>query len=316
MQKLCQTLVNYMALLIVAAGALAAARPESFAWAAPHIPWMLGLIMFGMGMTLTVEDFVTLARRPWEVAAGAVAQFTIMPVAAWVLAKAFALPPELAVGVVLLGSCPGGTASNVIAYLARGDVALSVTMTMASTLLAPLVTPLLTWGLAGAWIDISLAAMMLSIAKMVLAPVLLGVLLNRFCGKAVRLCLPALPLFSAVAIALTVGGVVALSAEKLFAHGLAITAVVVCHNAIGLGCGYAFARLLRMPTVKSRTVAIEVGLQNSGLATALATVYFGAAAGIPGAIFSVWQNVSGSLLANLWRRADALDENITLPTAA
>ena len=307
MKKFCGLVVDNMAILIILISILGAAVPSSMTWVGPHISWMLGVVMFGMGMTLKFEDFHMLAKRPWEVGIGALAQFTLMPLIAWGLVKIFALPPDIAIGVVLVGTCPGGTASNVITYLAKGDVALSVAMTMTTTLLAPIVTPFLTWALAGAWVEISLVAMMKSIAMMVLVPVVAGLLLNHFAGKLVEKLLPVLPLVSVVAIALLVGGVVALSAGKLFAHGLLIFVVVILHNALGLLCGYAMAKVFRLSPAKARAVAIEVGMQNSGMAAALAVAHFSATplAAVPGAIFSLWHNVSGSLLANYFVRKDA-----------
>ncbi|WP_462331837.1 bile acid:sodium symporter family protein, partial [Schwartzia sp. (in: firmicutes)] len=193
-------MVDNMAVLVILVSVLAVVYPPSLTWVGPWVSIMLGIVMFGMGMTLKFEDFRMLAKRPWEVGIGALAQFTIMPAAAWVLVKAFNLPPELAIGVVLVGTCPGGTASNVIAYLAKGDVALSVAMTMTTTLLAPIVTPFVTWFLAGAWVDISLTKMMISIAQMVLAPVILGLLMNEFCGGFVKRVMPVLPLVSVITI--------------------------------------------------------------------------------------------------------------------
>ena len=304
MQKVCRWIVNNMALFVLFAGVAGAVRPALLMWVGPWIAPLLGLVMFGMGMTLRVEDFQMILRRPWEVFLGALAQFTIMPLAAWGLAKAFALPPELAIGVVLVGTCPGGTASNVITYLARGDVALSVAMTMATTLLAPVVTPCLTWLIAGAWVEISLVKMMIAIAQMGLAPVLLGLMVNHFCGDFVKKCLPVLPLFSVTTIVLLVGGVVALSGSKILTYGPLIAAIVVLHNALGLVCGYFFARLFHLSAAKTRAVAIEVGMQNSGLAASLAVLYFNPAAAIPGAIFSVWHNISGALVANYCQRRD------------
>lgn len=305
MKRICNFFTDNMAILVIAIGVVGALWPSTLAWVAPWISWMLGMIMFGMGMTLTFDDFRMLGKRPWEVCLGAAAQFTIMPLAAWLLVKIFSIPPEIAVGVVLLGTCPGGTASNVITYLAKGDVALSVAMTMTTTILAPVVTPILTWWLAGAWVEISLAAMMMSIAKMVLVPVVLGLLLNHFFGEKVRKVTPFLPVFSVIVIVLTIGGVVALSASKLFTYGLMITVVVICHNALGLLCGYIFARIFHLNTAKARALAIEVGMQNSGLAASLAIMHFTPAAAIPGAIFSVWHNISGSLVANYCVKQDA-----------
>lgn len=304
MKKFGRWIVNNMALFVLFAGVVGAVRPSLLAWVGPWIAPLLGLVMFGMGMTLRLEDFRLLLRRPWEVFLGVLAQFSIMPLAAWGLVKAFDLPPELAIGVVLVGTCPGGTASNVITYLAKGDVALSVSMTMVATLLAPLATPCLTWLAAGAWVDVSLTKMMVSIAQMVLAPVLLGIMVNHFCGGFVKRCLPVLPFASVTTIVLLVGGVVALSEGKILTYGPLIAAIVVLHNALGLLCGYLFARLFHLSAAKTRALAIEVGMQNSGLAASLAVLYFNPAAAIPGAIFSVWHNISGSLVANYCQRRD------------
>lgn len=304
MKKISEVLVDNMAVVVVLISVLGALWPGTLTWVGPNISWMLGVVMFGMGMTLRISDFRLLAKRPWEVLIGAVAQFTIMPLVAWVLVKAFSLPPELAIGVVLVGTCPGGTASNVITYLAKGDVALSVAMTMTTTLLAPIVTPCLTWLLAGAWIEISLIAMMKSIATMVLLPVMLGLLLSHFAEGLVKRLLPYLPLVSVIAIVLLVGGVVALSSSKLFESGALVFIIVILHNAFGLTLGFVLAKLMRLTPEKARAVAIEVGMQNSGLAASLAVIHFTPAAAIPGAIFSMWHNVSGSLVANYFVRSD------------
>ncbi|MBR1859464.1 MAG: bile acid:sodium symporter family protein, partial [Selenomonadaceae bacterium] len=293
----------------ILAGVLGAIEPPTLTWVGPWVSWMLGVVMFGMGMTLTVDDFRAVLSHPVEVLIGVVAQFTIMPLIAWVLTIIFGLPPELAIGIILVGACPGGTASNVISYLARGDVALSVSMTMTTTLLAPIVTPSLTYFLAGAWIDISLTSMMISIAQMVLAPVLLGVAANHFFTGYTTKIQPVLPVISVIAIVLLVGGVVALSAEKLATVGPLMAMIVILHNAFGLLLGYVLARLFHLDSKKSRTIAIEVGMQNSGLAASLAIIYFSPAAAIPGAIFSVWHNVSGSLLANFFVKRETNENN-------
>ena len=302
MRNLIKKLVDNMALLVIAVAVLGAVRPETLSWIGPYVSWMLGVVMFGMGMTLRVEDFRNVLRYPWEVGIGVMAQFIIMPLAALALIRLFALPPELAIGVVLVGTCPGGTASNVISYLAKGDVALSVSMTMTTTLLAPLVTPFLTWALAGAWIDVSFTAMMISIAEMVLAPVLLGLLAHHFAERQVERVMPVMPLVSVICIVLLVGCVVALSSGKLLEVGPGMAMVVILHNLFGLLLGYGAAKAMHMNPQKSRTVAIEVGMQNSGMAASLAILYFNPAAALPGAIFSVWHNISGSLLANFFAR--------------
>lgn len=293
-----------MALFVLLIGVVGAVRPQTLTWVGPYVGWLLGVVMFGMGMTLTFQDFKRVLQRPWEVLLGVVAQFLIMPLAAWFLVWLFALPPELAIGVVLVGTCPGGTASNVISYLAKGDVALSVSMTMATTLLAPVVTPTLTWLLAGSWIEVSFTAMMISIAQMVLLPLLLGLTAHHFFERTVERVLPVMPVVSVVTIVLLVGGVVALGAESLLDVGLLMAAIVVLHNAFGLVLGYGMARLFRLDSKKARTVSIEVGMQNSGMAASLAVLYFSPAAAIPGAIFSVWHNISGSIVANYFARRD------------
>lgn len=304
MKKCCGFLVNNMALFVLLIGVVGAVRPQTLTWVGPYVGWLLGVVMFGMGMTLTFQDFKRVLQRPWEVLLGVVAQFLIMPLAAWFLVWLFALPPELAIGVVLVGTCPGGTASNVISYLAKGDVALSVSMTMATTLLAPVVTPTLTWLLAGSWIEVSFTAMMISIAQMVLLPLLLGLTAHHFFERTVERILPVMPVVSVVTIVLLVGGVVALGAESLLDVGLLMAAIVVLHNAFGLILGYGMARLFRLDSKKARTVSIEVGMQNSGMAASLAVLYFSPAAAIPGAIFSVWHNISGSIVANYFARRD------------
>lgn len=289
---------KYMALFVIIVAIIALFMPWTFKWSAQYVTYLLGIVMFGMGMTLRFEDFKLVFKRPKDVFIGALAQFTIMPALAWLLATAFQLPPELAVGVILVGTCPGGTSSNVMTYLARGDVALSVSITMTTTILAPIVTPILSWWLAGAWIDISLAAMMMSIVQVVVLPIILGIIINKLFGDFVRKAIKLLPLISVIAIVLIVGGVVSVSAQKIMETGLLIMAVVILHNMLGYALGFVIAKALKMDLAKSKAISIEVGMQNSGLATSLAMMHFGAVAAIPGAIFSVWHNISGSLAAN------------------
>lgn len=304
MKQFCRFVVRHMAVFVVLAGLCGAFVPASMQWVVPRVPWLLGLVMFGMGMTIRTEDLREIAKHPYEVFIGALCQYTIMPLIAWVLVMTFDLPPALAAGVVLVGTCPGGTASNVVTYIAKGDVALSVAMTTATTLLAPLVTPFLTWQLVGAWIDVSLPAMMLSIAEMVLLPVFLGCLVRHFFYETVMRLMDWLPFVSVVTVVLLVGGVVSMSASSLFEMGAVIALVVILHNGFGLLLGYAAAKAFRLPEAKTRAVAIEVGMQNSGLAASLAILYFGPAAAIPGAIFSVWHNISGALFANYFVSRD------------
>ena len=297
-ERLSAFISKYMAVFVILVAAIALIAPWTFKWAAPKITILLGIVMFGMGMTLRLRDFKLVFQRPKDVFVGALAQFTIMPALAWLLAKGFGLPPELAAGVILVGTCPGGTSSNVMTYLARGDVALSVSMTMTTTVLAPIVTPLLTWWLAGEWVEISLAAMMMSIVQVVILPIVLGIVINSFFEETVQKIIKLLPLVSVMAIVLIVGGVVAVSSQRILETGLLIMLVVMLHNLLGYSIGFLIAKALHMNVAKAKAISIEVGMQNSGLATSLAMLHFGAAAAIPGAIFSVWHNISGSLAAN------------------
>lgn len=281
--------------------ALAAyAQPELFQWVKPLIPWLLGIVMFGMGLTLNPSDFKILGRHPKSVLVGVAAQFVIMPLTAFALAKALGLPPQIAAGVILVGACPGGTASNVMTFLARGNVALSVAVTSVSTLLAPVLTPAVFYLLAHQWLDISAAAMLVSILEIVLLPIVLGVLANTFLHRQTQAAADVLPLVSVLAVALILGGVVAVSKDKIAEAGLLIFGVVVLHNCIGYLLGFFAAKLCGLPYDEQKTLSIEVGMQNSGLAATLALKYFDPVAAVPGAIFSVWHNVSGSLLASYW----------------
>ena len=311
LQNIGRFIVKNMVWLVVLVGAAGAVFPASLSWIAPQVPLLLGIVMFGMGMTIELKDFRHLVHHPWDVGIGVLAQFTIMPLVAYLLTQAFSLPPDLAVGVILVGTCPGGTASNVITYLAKGDVALSVTMTMATTLLAPFVTPFLTLLLAGEEIAVNAPAMMLSIAEMVLLPVLLGAALNHFFRRRVAYALTVLPLISALLVALLVGVVVSMSAPRLTEVGTLVALAVVLHNGFGLTLGYALAGLLGLSAPKRRAIGIEVGMQNSGMAASLALLYFNPAAAIPAALFSVWHNISGSLAANWFTRHDADESEIS-----
>src|SRR5699024_6313321 len=260
---------------------------------------------FGMGLTLTVPDFALVARRPLPVLIGGVAQFVIMPLIGLGVSVALQLPAELAAGVILVGCAPGGTSSNVITYLSRADTALSVTMTSISTLLAPLLTPVLTLMLAGQYMHVDAADMALTIVKIVLLPVIGGLVVRVLLSRLVNRILPVLPWISVIAISLVVAAGVANSAEQLVAAGLLGLLAGVLHNGLGYLLGYGAARLLRRPVRSARTLSIEVGMQNSGLAAGLATQYFSPVAALPGAVFSIWHNLSGAMLAAAYRRMKA-----------
>ena len=291
--------------MVLIVAALSLIVPDTFAWIATSaINPMLGVIMFGMGLTLSPADFKIVLSRPKDILIGCLTQFTVMPLLALGLTWAFSLPKELAIGVILVGCCPGGTASHVITYLAKGDLALSVCMTGVSTLLAPVMTPLLVWLLADKTVDVDVAGMLLSILWVVILPIVLGLTVKRLWPRLTDRCTAYLPALSSITICLIVMIIIAANASKLLSGGLVIVGVVMLHNLCGLGLGYTVGRLLGMSTAKRRAVAIEVGMQNSGLASSLATLHFAAypMATIPGAIFSVWHNLSGAAIARLFNK--------------
>ena len=298
--RLSVVLTRFMGVIIIAFSALALWQPWIFSWVAPHISTMLGIIMLGMGMTLHWQDFSHVLRHPRDLGLGLVVQFGCMPLLAFALCHVFALPPELAMGMILVGTAPGGTASNVLTFIARGDVAFSVAMTAAATLVSLLLTPPLTWLLGGVWVPVDMGGLFWSIVKIVLVPVLLGLLLHHFQRGLVDRLMPFLPLASALVITLVIAGIIAVNAQNILSAGPAIFAAVIAHNLLGLAVGWFAACRLRFAPPRRRALAIEIGTQNSGLATALALAHFTPAAAIAGALFSVWQNISGALLSNFW----------------
>ena len=304
MKRVCDFIARWMGAMVLLVAALSLMVPASFAWIDTWlINPMLGVIMFGMGLALSPKDFRIVLSRPKDILIGCLAQFTVMPLLAFVLTWAFSLPKELALGVILVGCCPGGTASNVITYLAKGDLALSVGMTATSTLLAPVLTPLLVWLMAGTMVEVDTLGMLLSIVYVVIAPIVCGLLCQRFLPKLTQRVTPYLPAFSSIAIAIVVGIIVSHNADRLLLGGLVVIFVVIAHNLLGLLTGFLIGRVLRLPNPKCVAVSIEVGMQNSGLASSLAVLHFAAypLATIPGAVFSVWHNISGALAAKLYR---------------
>jgi BASS family bile acid:Na+ symporter len=259
--------------------------------------------MLGMGMTLTLADFARVASRPVAVVAGFVAQFTVMPAAAWAIARAFDLPTPFAVGLILVGCCPGGTASNVVTYIARADVALSVTMTTCSTLAAVALTPLLTQVYAGTLVEVDTLGLLVSTLQVVVLPVAAGVLLNRFAPAVVERVLPVAPLASVLVIALVCGSIIGQNATAVRESGPRLLAAIMLVHSIGFALGYGFARACELPVVAARTISIETGMQNSGLGVVLARKHFAAEplTAVPGAISALVHSVLGSLLAAWWR---------------
>jgi len=307
LEKAVKFIGDYFIVWTIIAAVIGFFQPSVFGWVLPQVTVLLGIIMFGMGMTLEVEDFKNILKNPKEIFIGSLAQFTLMPLIAFGLAVVFQLPPELAVGVILVGTCPGGTASNVMTYLAKGDVALSVSITTLSTFLAPVVTPLLTVWLAGKWIPVSAGAMFISIVKIVLIPIVLGLIINSLFGSKLKAVTKSLPAVSVIAIVLIVGGVVGANSGKIATTGAAIFLIVILHNVLGIISGYFLGDKLSLEEAKKRALSIEVGMQNSGLAVSLAVAHFSPAAAIPAAIFSVWHNISGPLVATYWsRKTDSL----------
>ncbi len=278
--------------------------PEAAASGQHWIPEALAAVMLGMGLTVTHRDILNLRHGGAALMAGVALQYLVMPLGAWCIATGLGLPPPLAVGVMLVGACPGGTASNVVTYLARGDVALSVAMTTVSTVLSPLLTPLWIWALASTWLEIDPLPLFWTVTKIVLLPVALGMVIRHFWQPRSWFFEGMLPLTSMLIIAWIVGVVVGLNHGQLNATDMAVMALmaVVAHNALGLTLGYWGTRWQKSPPYRCRTVAIEVGMQNSGLAVALAMAHFAPIVAVPGAIFSIWHNVTGPLLASIWRR--------------
>ncbi|MGP4789756.1 bile acid:sodium symporter family protein [Psychrobacter sp. 1Y11] len=280
--------------------------PELFTSLAFLIVPILGLIMFGMGMTLKTSDFLEIVKRPKPVIIGLLAQFTLMPLIAYLLTVIFQVDPLIAVGVILVGCCPGGTSSNVITFLAKGDVALSVAITSISTLLAPFLTPILLEVFAGQLIDIDLLSMMITITKIVIVPILLGIVVHKFLGTKIEAAITVLPLVSVLGISIIIAAVVAVSKATILDSGAIVFVVVALHNLFGYSLGYLIARFLGFTEMQRRAIMVEVGMQNSGLGAALAATYFNPVAALPSAIFSVWHNFSGALVANIFAKRDSL----------
>jgi len=300
-----RTFNSLFVLWVVVASAVAYVAPLSLRWFQPFIVPGLGVIMLGMGLTLLPADLARVSRRWPAVLVGVAAQFVFMPLVGSAVTHTLRLAPEIKLGVLLVCCCPGGTASNVIAYLAGADVALSISLTAASTLLSPLLTPALLWLYAGESIQVSFAEQATAIAQIVVVPVLAGIavrsaLEHRGHRATAAVALEVFPFLSVLFIVLIVGCIVALNADRLAAFGVGVAAAVAVVNAVGYASGYGATRLLGFDARTARTVAIEVGMQNSGLGVALANTFFTPAAALPSAFFSLWHNLTGPALASYW----------------
>ena len=305
MKKVNDLIGKFMAVIVLAVAAAALFFPPSCLWIQTSwVNYLLMIVMFGMGLTMKPEDFAVVFSRPKDLLIGCSAQFLIMPLLAFLLGKAFSLEDALLVGVILVGTCPGGTSSNVITYLSKGDVALSVGMTSVNTLLAPLLTPALTYLFLKTSVDVDVKAMFISIIQVIIIPIGLGILINRFFGRFTEKAKDLLPAVSVTAICLIIGAVVSHNSGKILSTGASIFAVVILHNLLGYLCGYIIGVIFKMDISRKKAVSVEIGMQNSGLATTLAGAAFPdlAMATVPGAVFSVWHNISGAVLAAVFGR--------------
>jgi len=277
--------------------------PSLFIPLKPSLFFLLGLVMFGMGISLKANDFLRILKSPKPILLGLLLQFICMPFFAWGISTWLQLPLALASGMVLVGASPGGTASNVICYLAKGNVALSITITTFSTLLAVIATPTLSLLYLGKHVDVPAMKMLMDIIKIIILPVAAGVIVNQLFGRFLQSTRQVFPLISVFAIVLIIAIIVALNQSRLGSVGVLLIAAVAMHNALGLVVGYWLPRAFGMDQRTCKTLSIEVGMQNSGLAVALAVKYFAPVAALPGALFSLWHNLTGSLLASFWSRA-------------
>ena len=307
MKKISDFIGKYMAVIVLAVAALALFVPGTCLWVQTGwINYLLMIVMFGMGLTMRAGDFAVVFAKPRDIIIGCAAQFLIMPALAFGLGKAFGLSEELLVGVILVGTCPGGTSSNVITFLSRGDTAMSVGMTSINTLLAPVVTPALTYLYLRTSVNVDVKTMFVSIIQVVVIPIVLGVLINRFFGRYTEKVKDILPTVSVAAICLIVAAVVSHNSEKIMSTGAVIFIVVILHNLLGYTLGFLIGSLFKMDMPKKKAISIEIGMQNSGLASSLAANAFPALAmaTVPGAIFSVWHNISGAVLAGIFRKRE------------
>jgi len=312
-RKISAFLAARTSLFIIAVSVVSFLDPQLFAWVKGDIQTaILGVIMLTMGMTLSPEDYKILAKRPLDIFIGACAQYTLMPLLAWSISRALHLPPEIAVGLILVGCCPGGVSSNIMSFLCKGDVAFSVGMTTASTLLAPIMTPILVLWLAGKTIDVNAHAMFKSILIVTILPVTLGSIANLIFGKTARyreIC-GMMPGIAVIGLACIVGGVISPNTERIFKTGSIIFLAIFLHNTLGYILGYLAGVITRMSPAKRKTISIEVGMQNAGLATNLATKHFPTTpdVAIVSAVSCVWHSITGALLAGIFLKADAILE--------
>ncbi len=302
LESISQFAGKYFAVLVLLIAVIAYLTPSTFVGFAPYITLLLGIVMFGMGLTLKGADFKLILTHPKPVIIGLIAQFTVMPLTAVAIAYMLNLPPQLAAGLVLLGSVPGGTASNVMVYLAKGNVPLSITMTSCSTILAPIMTPALLYFLAGQWMPVDPIAMFKSIILVIIVPIVLGIIIQKLMPTVVEKSISVVPLISVVAIIIIVSAVVGGNQQNIASAGILVFLAVFLHNGAGLLFGYFAAKLMKLSVQDRRAISIEVGMQNSGLGVSLAKAHFAAEpmTALPSAFAAVWHNISGPIIATIW----------------
>lgn len=300
LEKAAQFICRNMTLWVVLCSAIAFFHPEPFKPIGKYISYLLGVIMLGMGLTMSFEDFRLVITRPKDVFYGVFFRYLIMPVVGFGVAHLLGLPPALAAGMVLLGACPSGTGSNVMTYIAKGDTALSVTVSSVNTLLAPVLTPYIFLVMAGSMIPVDVFGLLMDIVKIVLVPVASGVLLHTLAPRLVEKLTKVVPAVSVIFIIAIMASVVALNAAKMATMAMVLCVAVILHNTAGLLLGYYAGKTVGMPAQKSKAITFEIGMENSGLAVALALAHLDPMAALPGAVMTVWEYVSGSLLASYW----------------
>lgn len=302
MNRIVSTITGLFPLWAIMVSLIAFFVPSVFVDLKPYIIPLLAVIMFGMGITLTIDDFKNVLKQPFAIGLGTLLQFLLMPLVAFIISMLFQLPEELMIGLILVGCCPGGTASNLICYLAKGDLALSISLTTVSTLLSFILTPFLTLLYLGEIISVPAGNMMITILQIIIVPVTLGLLINTILHKKISKYIDIFPMMSVLSIVIIIGIVVALNRENILNISYIIVVCVILHNILGFALGYIISKAFRLEESQARTVSIEVGMQNSGLGVVLALKYFTVLASLPGAIFSIWHNIGGSLLAYFWQK--------------
>ncbi|MBN3859543.1 bile acid:sodium symporter family protein [Neisseriaceae bacterium PsAf] len=305
MQRLTQFFFNYFSIVIILLVVVSLLQPEWFTWIAPYINYLLASVMFLIGLSLSQNDFKAVMQAPKGVILCLLSQYLIMPLVALLLIYLFKPNTEVATGLILVGCCPGGTASNIMTYLAKGNVSLSVCATTLSTLLAPIMTPFLLYLFAGQWIEISVLDLFTTISLVIIIPVLMGFWLSITLKELSFRMKQWAPSISIILVAMIVCAITGLNAETMLLYGLSVIGLVILHNLIGLFLGYAFAQLFNLSRYDSKAIAIETGMQNSGLAGSIALQFFSPLSALPSALFSIWHNISGSILANYWGKQRA-----------